>query len=176
MPRDMRAYRGYGNRRYSRRITFLISLCIFLVAAGVALFVLLTSEGPTAGAAGLGEGFDPSARAGTLSGEKAGELLGEDEFRYAINAQVTLKDGKANLRLENPPENRQLMKVTITLEDGTLFYESGFIKPFYVVEEAKISNPPKKGSYTATAVIEAYDQKDQTLLTTAQQEIQITVE
>ena len=41
MSRDLRTYRGYGNRRYSRKVMFFISLAISLCVAGIVVGVII---------------------------------------------------------------------------------------------------------------------------------------
>lgn len=164
--------------RHSSRNTFLACLAVITVAAVIAaafLFLDGKKSAPKQAPPAVSDGFDPAAPAGTLEGAQAGPLGAADVFNYRINRQITVQKGEANVRIENPPENRQLMKVTLTLSDGTAVYTTGLIKPYYSIETDRLDVTPKKGTYQATATIEAYDRATRGFLSSAEESVQITV-
>lgn len=156
MPRTGR----YTARGISRHTAFLICLAVITAAAVAAAVFLLFNKGegdsprPVAPTV---EGFDAAAVPGSFRDEAAGTLNNTDVFDYRINAAITVVKGYANLRIENPVENRQLMKVTLTLDDGTMVYATDFIRPRYCIEEDRLDTSLKAGDYTANALIEVFD-------------------
>lgn len=144
----------------SRHTAFLICLAVITAAAVAAAAILLfdkSSEEPPRPSAPVVEGFDTAAVPGSLRNESAGTLNDTDVFDYRINAAITVVKGSANLRIENPVENRQLMKVTLTLDDGAEIYKTDFIRPYYCIEEDQLDVSLKAGEYTANALIEVFD-------------------
>ena len=177
MPKDMRAYRGYGRRRYSGRVTFLICLLIVVIIAGIAaalIFLKPAGEAPGGPVAGLG--YDMSARVGMLQEGEAGDLLSLEEFSYRLNRTPSVTKGSANWRIENPPENRQLMQVTISLKDGTQLYETGLIKPYYYLLSGELEKELEPGSYEARAEITVVDSVSREPVSSAVEELLIRVE
>lgn len=177
MPRDMRTYRGYGRRRYSGRVTFFISLLlVLLLAATAAVLIFLEPSGETAGGPVPGLGYDESAQVGMLQEGEAGDLLSLKEFQYRLNRTPSVIKGSANWRIENPPENRQLMQVTIRLSDGTLLYETGLIKPYYYILSSRLEKKLEPGSYQAQAEITVVDNVSREPVSSAEEQLVITVE
>lgn len=177
MPKDSRIYRGYGRRRYGGKILFILCLVVAALAIGVAAFFILRERtGDSFGDVPLGSGFDKAAVAGTLSEQGAGDLSPASEFHYRINQKITVAKGKANLRIENPPENQQLLKVNILLSEGTEIYATEWIKPYHCIESDRLDSTPKKGSYSAVAKISAYDSVSKELLSTVEQPLTVTVQ
>lgn len=177
MAKDMREYRGYGRKRYSSRMTFIICLVITLLAfAGVAIAVLLGGgdESARKGGAVL-PGLDPAAVAGTLSGAAAGDLLPPGEFNLRMNQSILVTKGEANLRIENPVENRNAMKVVLSLQDGTPLYTTDIIRPYYFIENDKLDKALQPGTYSAWADFTVLDEKGDTVGTT-RQDVSITVQ
>ncbi|RGB66487.1 hypothetical protein [Provencibacterium massiliense] len=176
MSRDLRTYRGYGNRRYSRKVMFFISLAISLCVAGIVVGVIIHDWMGQAKAFSP-DGYETAAQVGMLTDTKAGDLWDLDSFSYRLNEKpvVSSKEGTANLRIENPPENQQLMRVTLTLADGTQLYRSGLIKPYHYVEHAALSFVPELGSHEATALIEACDSVSGQTLHTVEKSLTLTV-
>lgn len=158
-----RSRRTTRYRRDNRRNSLLVCLAIVTLAfVVVAVFLLLEMQlDQSRIPLPVVEGFDPAAVPGSLSEEKAGNINTIDTFDYRINSEITVSKGVANLRIENPVENRQLMKVTITLEDGTQAYATDFIRPYYCIETDKLDAVPEAGTYQVSARIEVYDRLDQ---------------
>ena len=49
--------------------------------------------------------------------------------------------------LPNPPQNTCYFKITLTLEDGTVLWQSDLVEPGEVSEPIKLKQPLKKGTY-----------------------------
>ena len=49
--------------------------------------------------------------------------------------------------LPNPPQNTCYFKITLTLEDGTVLWQSELVEPGEVSEPIKLKQPLKKGTY-----------------------------
>lgn len=54
---------------------------------------------------------------------------------------------KQTVVLENPGENSCLVRISLTLADGTTVYQSGLVKPGYYTEPIKLKAPMKRGVY-----------------------------
>lgn len=177
MPRDMRTYRGYGKRRYSGRVTFFICLLVVLAIAAAAAVLIFLRPAPEPKAGPIeGLGYDAAARIGTLTEGNAGDLNALEQFQYRLNRSPTVTKGVANWRIENPPENRQLMRVRILLEDGTPIYETELIKPYYYIESDKLDVKLEAGNYPATAEIIVVDSVSRAPLSSASEALSIRVE
>ncbi|MCI8623842.1 MAG: hypothetical protein HFG26_09290 [Provencibacterium sp.] len=177
MPKDMRTYRGYGRRRYSGRVTFFICLLFVVLLAGVAAALILLNRPETvSGGPVAGLGYDETARVGMLEEGEAGDLLGLDEFQYRLNRTPSAVKGEANWRIENPPENRQLMRVSVRLPDGTVLYETGLIKPYYSIRTGPLLQKLEPGIYNVTAEITVLDAVSREPVSSAEEELVLQVE
>ena len=77
-----------------------------------------------------------------------------------INANPVFEAGgkNGNLRIENIPQNRYDMVVSVTLDDtGETIYRSPLIHPNQYVEYADLGVSLGSGIYRATALFEAFD-------------------
>ena len=81
----------------------------------------------------------------------------------------------AEILLKSPARNRYLMQVTIVLEDGESVLKTGYILPGYMIESVKLDEKLKKGSYEATALIDAVSPEDESLIGQLKQPVTITV-
>lgn len=59
--------------------------------------------------------------------------------------------------LDNVEQNNKAIAYTITLDDGTVVYESGLIEPGQSIESPVLSTVPAPGTYQATATAQGYD-------------------
>lgn len=81
-------------------------------------------------------------------------------FSFKINARPEFETGgaKGTLGIENPNNNVYPMVVQIFLDDtGEIIYDSGGILPNQHIYAAKLIRPLQKGTYKATAYMNAYD-------------------
>lgn len=114
--------------------------------------------------------FDQRSAEGDLAGMSEKERLrllqqasDESQFTFRINARMRFESGDAQgiLFIENPKENKSLLKVRITLnEDGRVLYESGYLKPGTGIGKDKLKELLPAGVYKATALFTAYDSKE----------------
>lgn len=61
--------------------------------------------------------------------------------------------------LDNLEENNKDIAYTITLEDGTVIYESGLIEPGQSIESPVLTTIPNPGTYQVTATAQGYDRE-----------------
>lgn len=113
---------------------------------------------------------DSQAVVGQLEGKSKQEIQDEldrvikqSNIVVSINTNMTMKDGKskANVKIENVPNNHYAMKVIIKLRNSNkIIYKSGFIEPNYHIQDANLLKKLPKGKYDALAVFEAYTLKN----------------
>lgn len=148
---------------------------ICLAAAGVLAFVLLQGG--------------PSARSGTkgqLEGKTEAEIQAELDriveegmFNISIASVVQFADGtsEGELRIENVPGNRYLMKVDITRDDtGETVYTSDMIEPDYHIQRDTLDVDLPAGTYPCTAVFTAYDPETESEVGKAAAQITLQVQ
>ena len=144
-----------------RRKAFWIGLIVALLCIALAGLLVLNMLGIFGG---------KSKRQGTsgqLEGKTAEEIQAEldrvvDEgmFNISIAATVMMErgDAPAELRIENVPGNRYLMKVGIVRDDtGERLYETDLIEPNHHIQLDTLDVSLPKGTYECTAVFSAYD-------------------
>lgn len=107
------------------------------------------------------EGFLPGRSEEEIQ-EELNRIIDESRFAVAINTQITYKDGKVDVRIENVPANNYWMQVDIWLypdadstENGELFYQSGVIKQQQYIEKAEAGTEQPAGYYNGLAVFHA---------------------
>lgn len=135
-------------------------LALLLILAPLVLLGLRTCS-PDAGAR------DPNAALGQLNGKSPeeiqaalGDLVAEGMFSISIASVAEFADGSSEgeLRIENAPNNRYLMKVTVMRDDtGEAVYESGVIEPNHHIQRARLAVDLPAGTYPCTASFEALD-------------------
>ncbi len=161
-------------------------LVIILLAAVITLLIMLLvrqNKPQEVIAPGM---RDAGALIGQIDGKTDEEIQAEldrivDEgmFNISINTDIAMKNGdeEAELRIENVPGNKYLMKVKITLDDsGEVLYTSGLIEPNYHIQSAKFSKALAKGAYAATATFTALNPDTEEAIGNAAAKITITVE
>ena len=117
---------------------------------------------------------DPNAELGQLDGKTDEEIQAELDrvveegmFNISIANFVEFDDGSAEgeVRIENVPSNRYLMKVEIVRDDtGETVYTSGLIEPNHHIQKAKLDVPLEAGEYPSTAVFYACDAQTEELV------------
>lgn len=139
-----------------------------LALAAALLAVLLTLALPGLRTCSDGrEPRDPNAALGQLAGKSAeevqaalGDLVAEGMFSISIASVAEFPDGSSEgeLRIENAPNNRYLMKVTVMRDDtGETVYKSGVIEPNHHIQRARLAVGLPAGTYPCTASFEALD-------------------
>ncbi len=98
--------------------------------------------------------YDPAGRKASLDA-----LVEEGMLTFSINATPSMDSGsgKANLMIENPPDNGNRFTVTINREDtGEEIYKSGYLDPEQYIEEAPLNVELPAGEYACIASFDAY--------------------
>ena len=141
-----------------RRWPVILVLLLILACLVTALVLALTWQPAKSAREGT---------AGQLEGKTAEEIQAEldrvvDEgmFNISIAATVMMErgDAPAELRIENVPGNRYLMKVGIVRDDtGQRLYETDLIEPNHHIQQDTLDVSLPKGTYECTAVFSAYD-------------------
>lgn len=148
-----------------RRVGFWIAIVVLLLAVAAACFIALTMcDGGTSKRQGS---------LGQLEGKTAEEIQAEidrvvDEgmFNISIASVVEMESGTApaELRIENVPGNRYLMKVVITRDDtGEQLYETDLIEPNHHIQRDTLDVDLPAGSYDCTATFAAYEAETEEL-------------
>lgn len=149
-------------------------LCIALIAMlCYSLYVKSLREDIFSGIEGLDEAAYPvSGSLSLMLGQN-----GEDSFSYEIKEELFFKNGGSagQILLKSPARNRYLMQVTIVLENGESVLKTGYILPGYMIENVKLDEKLKKGSYAAVALIDAVSPEDESLIGQLKQPVTITV-
>lgn len=141
-----------------RCAAFWIGLIIALLCVALAVIVALNIFGGTTKRQGS---------LGQLDGKSDEEIQAEldrvvDEgmFNISIAASILFENGNApgELRIENVPGNRYLMKVDIVRDDtGEIIYTTDLIEPNHHIQSDTLDVSLPAGLYDCTAVFEAYD-------------------
>ena len=84
-------------------------------------------------------------------------IVEEGMFRISIASTIVgYENGKAEIRIENPLNNRYLMKVNLTLDEtGEEIYATDLIDPGYYIQATEFDKPLAPGEYAATAIFTA---------------------
>lgn len=97
---------------------------------------------------------DPAGRQAELDA-----IVREGMLTFSINATPVMEDGtsKANLMIENPPDNGNRFTVTIRREDtGEEIYKSGYLDPEQYIAEVPLDVELSVGEYPCVASFDAY--------------------
>lgn len=128
---------------------------------------------------------DPNAALGQLEGKtpeqiqaELDRIVEEGMFNISIASAVEFEDGtsEGDIRIENSPSNRYLMKVEITRDDtGEVVFSTGMIEPNHHIQRAKLSVDLDAGTYPCTAVFYAHDAESEKLIGQAAAQMTISV-
>ncbi|WP_251213255.1 hypothetical protein [Adlercreutzia murintestinalis] len=156
---------------------FLIVLAIAaLIAAALFVWFFFGSGGKSArqGTAGQLEGKTPDEIQAELD-----RVVEEGMFNISIASTVQFANGTApgELRIENVPGNRYLMRVVITENDsGQQLYETDLIEPNFHIQSDTLDVDLDAGTYDCTAMFFAYDPETEDLIGQAAAEMVVIVE
>lgn len=106
------------------------------------------------------------------------EATDKSAFQFRINSRPVFADSSAEgpLFIENPEENRYLMRVTIRLEEtGEAVYKTRAIKPGYGIGSDKLSKELPPGEHKAVAIITAMDPETGKTAGSAQAKIRLII-
>ena len=128
---------------------------------------------------------DPNAALGQIEGKSEDEIRAELDrvveegmFNISIAPYVEFADGKSEgeLRIENVPGNRYLMRVRIVRDDtGEAVYESGLVEPNRHIQKAALDADLGPGEYACTAEFAALDPETEEQVGSAAAKITIMV-
>lgn len=160
-----------------RRLLFLLSLGLLLIATAVGLWLLQTERSD--------DGMEPNVIVGPMGDYTPDEIeailnqkVDEGMIAFSINTQVVMEspDALAPLLFENPGNNGKLLKLVLTRDDtGETVYETGFLAPGTYVEKDSLSVRLEPGAYTCTATIAAFREDTRDPLGQAAAEVVVTV-
>jgi len=86
------------------------------------------------------------------------ETMEQSYFRIQINARPELINGRCNLMIGNPVENKEDVKVSLSLDDtGAVIYQSGTLKPGQRKAYVNLETGLEPGEYPVTAVFHILD-------------------
>lgn len=144
---------------------FLISVAVLAASFAAAMGLSALTGGVSAdpGASDLGDPPYASVAeiyTGRIPGAGDAPSGGsEKEFYYIINTTVTFDAPTAvgNLMLENTVGNNCSIQMVVTLDDGRTVYTSPTLLPNTYITADRLTDPPEAGTYTASAVVTAYD-------------------
>lgn len=132
-------------------VAVLVVLCIALLAA----VVYLLKEKKTAPAADQIKDWDTGIGEDPPQGADTGILIpGYD------TAVMEAGSDHLPMSIGNPKDNQCLMKVTLSLEDGTELYESSLLAPGEGMEEVTFNQSMEEGIYDMTARFECFSRDD----------------
>lgn len=167
--------------RFDKPVSFYIALTLAaatVVLLGVFCFMWLSDDSSTSTR-------DPNAALGQLEGKSPEEIQAELDriveegmFNISITSAVEFENGtsEGDIRIENTPGNRYLMKVEISRDDtGDVVYTSGMIEPNHHIQRARLDVNLPAGSYPCTAVFYAHDMETEELIGQAAAKLTITV-
>lgn len=163
-------------RKSQRTWAALAVLLLLLIAAGVALFLWLTT--PNADRDGMLP--DANAKVGSLSGdfEDLDKIVDEGMLTFSINVTPSFPDGTSpgNLMIENAEINNNRFTCAIYRKDnGEKIYQSGYLDPGQYIENAPLDADLEKGEYPCTAYFETFKLSDSSPIGQAAAEITIYV-
>ena len=160
------------SKRRGRHINLLVivlSVVFCLGVAGAAGYYVLTysleAESRTTPEPLVAEG---NVKTGTLNDpekrqQELNSVVEEGMMIFSINATPFMVNGKgkANLMVENPPNNGKRFTVTIQRDDtGEVIYKSGYLDPEQYIDEVPLDVELAKGEYACTAYFDAYRLSD----------------
>lgn len=142
-----------------------LSVLFCLGVAGAAGYYVLTysqqTEARTMPEPLVAEG---NVKTGTINDpekrqQELNRVVEEGMMVFSINATPFMVNGKgkANLMVENPPNNGKRFTVTIQRDDtGEAIYKSGYLDPEQYIDEVPLDVELPKGEYACTAYFDAY--------------------
>ncbi len=121
----------------------------------------------------MGTLIDPEGRQKELDA-----IVEEGMVAFSVNATPFMINGrgKANLYIENPPENGNRFTVTITRDDtGEEIYRSGYLDPEQYIDEVALDVELAKGEYACTVNFDTYRIRDNSYIGRAAAQITLYV-
>lgn len=155
-------------KKDNKKIIVLILLILLLLAACAGIFMLNQNQVNN-------PGYDDNASSLSWTNASDEEVQAEldrrtEESKMWISVAATSKVLKDTNQLSakntknqdipvvsNLTENTRDIKYTFTLEDGTVLYESGLIKPGESIQTPEVQNKPASGVYDVTVTAQGYN-------------------
>ncbi len=129
--------------------------------------------------------YDENAQYGTIDGLSAQEIealmkekMEEGKFQISINSNVIFETGEAsgNVEIENHPQNRYDMQVTIVEEHTReVLYRTQLIRPGYYIAKDYLEQDLEAGTYDAVAIFVTYQGEEFEEVGTTEASLKITV-
>lgn len=184
----MRAFRQHttsngpaGTERFGKPTSFYLAIALTIATVILlGLFCFMWFAGGSSESS-----RDPNAALGQLDGKtpeqiqaELDRIVEEGMFNISISSAVEFENGESegDLRIENTPGNRYLMKVEIARDDtGDVVYASGMIEPNHHIQRARLDVDLDAGTYPCTAVFYAHDAESEELIGQAAAKLTITV-
>lgn len=144
-------------RRVMRWLLLLLLLLCIAAAVAFLLFDCGSNGSKRAGIAGQLDGKTPDEIQAELD-----RIVDEGMFNISIASTVQMANGvdPAELRIENVPGNRYLMRVVLVRDDtGEQLYETDLIEPNFHIQQDTLDVVLPAGIYPCTALFYAYDQE-----------------
>lgn len=165
--------RGEVPRWYKPVLIFLI----FVIMGSSGLLIYHGTKGyypwGTRGDAKFSEGMDDDRILKALQ-----EATDKSSFQFRINSRPVFagSSAKGPLFIENPKENRFLMRVNIRLkETGETVYKTKAIRPGYGIGSDRLSKKLPAGEHEAVAVITAVDPENGRTAGSAQAKLSLII-
>ena len=172
-----------GRNRLNTLVVALAAVFCLAVVMGAGYFVSVNVNSQPAKAAIPRLQAEGNVKTGTLNDPEGRQreldaIVEEGMVAFSINATPYLKNGtaKANLMIENPPDNGNRFTVTISRDDtGEEIYRSGYISPEQYIDEAELDKELSKGEYPCTAYFDTYRLDEDTYIGRAAAKITLYV-
>lgn len=160
-------------KRKKRRVLLLLLLLLLLIASGIALWYFVFGPGQAPPARDKPQDINRLVIGGDVQdgvfteGMTAEEIeaalqavADKDNFELKIAPEMIFKNGgsKGSVEIVNPKSNVYPMSVQVIMEDGTLIYESGLIKPEQFVSQGTLLKNLPAGVYKANGEVTIYSE------------------
>lgn len=161
-----------------RGVGFWVAIIAGIICVILAAILAFTIFGPSKGT----RQGDVGQLANKTDAEIQAELdrvVEEGMFNISIASVVSFPTGtsEGELRIENVPGNRYLMRVEITRDDtGDTIYTTDFIEPNHHIQRDALDVALPAGDYPSTAVFYAYDPDTEELVGQAAAKVDIKIE
>lgn len=87
--------------------------------------------------------------------------INSGEFATYCNTNIQVINGKANILVQNSEINTDNCTLRLTLNDGTLLYESDTLRPGFYIEQAKLFKQIEKGEHDGTLAFDILDSNNE---------------
>ena len=147
--------------RLIKLLIILVLLLLLLIGGVLTYFLVLKPNADKEVKGGQREAAALEGSIQRMSEEEIQEALNniveEGMFRISIASDILMVEGgAAEVRIENNPENRYVMQVTLYRDDtGEAIYATKLIDPGYYIQATPLDVDLEPGEYAVTAVFTA---------------------